>query len=402
MFIGSTIHSETHIYIAQYEWVTVDGLSFWRPPGGGTHLDCVSLQSLPQQAKAGGTPEGFGIFTYASTQTIPNSVYLGTNLKRSLTTLEKGWVRTSLGSSNITSETVLDMLWDLLTKHADPTGENGPKPLMPGADGKIKLYLGGFSLIREEQLDSNHRGRAISVFQSDYKRNREAGIPLETLQKWTGATMQEIYSVKNDFVSRSILPFPYEDDGWREPETIIRDDFNRGDAELGPDWTDDSNDADIVSNRFDVTTAEVISRFVGRSLSSVNQSVRANLTTITVDWSGPIGRKSPTASTYYACFKQGGAGAPVQRFRRVDGTYTQVGSNSADTQIAGELYELRVNGSSIEYWKNGDFVVATTDGNITGNLGTGLVSNSATMTFDNFRASDLGIQKRKGKVGFAR
>lgn len=53
-----------HIYLGQWEWFTEEtGVSYWRCPGG----DCIGLldlRPLPAQAKAGGTPEGYGIFVY--------------------------------------------------------------------------------------------------------------------------------------------------------------------------------------------------------------------------------------------------------------------------------------------------------------------------------------------------
>ena len=226
---------------------------------------------------------------------------------------------------------------------------------------------------------------------SDYRRNKVGGLPLEMLQRWTGHDGLALFGRMPTEVDLDLLlPPEFRPDGARQPTTIITDDFNRADGELGANWTDDTGDADIVSNQWDATAVTVVSRYSGASLSSVDHYAQAKIMNSPAGNAGPMARKEASgALTYYVALKNGSPTAVVQLYSRVAGTHTQLGANIADSWTSGDTYQVRCNVSTISFWKNGSSVADRTDTAITGNLQTGLVSNDAAQAMDDFEALEL-------------
>ena len=162
--------AETHYYLAPWEWVTEGGFSFWRVPQADKLLGAVDLRSLPAQGRAGGVPEGYGFFSYSQQVAIPDSIYLGDSLDTIVSNLKKAQVRTALNiTGSFQSDTVRDILWDIVTVHSDPTGETAVMPLMPTGRLELELYLGGSSFVKREAFDIGthpHKDKVLAVIRN--------------------------------------------------------------------------------------------------------------------------------------------------------------------------------------------------------------------------------------------
>jgi hypothetical protein len=236
-------------YLAHFEGKTdVLGDVYWRAPFGDA-VGILDLRTIPQQESE--TAIGYGVFAYKERKNISDSIFLG----NSIDVLEnKTELETIYGIFQ--AITVKEFLWEILTVKSDPTGQTAPKPLRQNKNGDVNLFLAG-ERIKTEKTNSAHTDRAVSVFREDYKINK-ALHPLDTLQRWTGATMLKYYGRMNDELSRNLLPSEYSNDGWRTPQTTINDNFNRADDATGLgtssdgdwSWANVSDILKIVSNRY--------------------------------------------------------------------------------------------------------------------------------------------------------
>ena len=215
-----------NIYLAQWEWFgDPDDFIYWRSPGGDC-LGSLDLRSIPQLAKAGGTPEGWGLFVYDSPRSIIDSIYLGELLDQPLKNSEKNTIKSMFNlPERPTSTTVRDLPWDLLTKYSDPTGLTAAKPLMPTASLDLELHLGGFSLIRTEKFNINthpHRDKVISLIQDDYRRARAEDIEVgQDHYKRVLDALEEKYKVSYSVFIPPDLP----DEGKLPHSTTLTDTF---------------------------------------------------------------------------------------------------------------------------------------------------------------------------------
>ena len=88
-------------------------------------------------------------------------------------------------------------------------------------------------------------------------------------------------------------------------------------------------------------------------------------------------------------------GVIMALFKRLSGTFTQLGSDAAITVSLPDDVEVRANGSTIEARFNGVVKVTNSNPDITGNVRTGFFSNNTgtqntPARINNFEAADLG------------
>ena len=218
-------------------------------------LGSLDLRSLPA-CSTPVTPDGYGLFVLS--ERVPTAgYYLGSLLGRTLTSAEKQTIKTVLEvGENIVADTLLEILWELLTLHADPTGQTRSKPLMPAFNGLMELYLGGFSLVKSKLLVpfvSDEWPLVVATLQNDYRRIRQEvlsgqaspGLHRKVLSAWVAK-----YGLPWETFVPKGLPL--------EPplrfDTTIKEGFTQADSDtLGPDlsWTEFDNtnaDLDVVSN----------------------------------------------------------------------------------------------------------------------------------------------------------
>lgn len=329
---------EKHYYIAPWEWITdtQEGISYWQAPGGDA-VGSLDIRSRPQMGKAGGTPQGYGIFAYKKKKSIPGSIYLGKYLNRSFTSSEKASL-SKLLKKEIDSNTPKNLIWDLFTKHSDPTGETGPKPLRGMLRNQVRLVMGG-QLIKSEPFNNEHRDRTIAVFQADYRKNVKKGIPLDVLRKWTGDTMRKMYGRMGNDLIASILPKEYRKNGWKIPATRILDDFNRSDESLDArSWVEVSGSLSVLTNEVGPAATGADGATYARHTVSLSSDAHYSQIDFTNEGSDNLNYAAPavrittdssdaTVDLYYGFLRGGGAASELLR-KRVDGVNTTLDSGT--------------------------------------------------------------------------
>lgn len=368
-----------HYYKAQWEWFCESPeRCYWRSPGGNA-VGTVDLRSNTQSGKSGGTPEGFAVFAYEEQQTIEGAEYLGTD-----------------------KDAIADIIWKKLTVEADPTGETGPRPLTGRVGKEVALHIAG-EKIKSEAFTKEHEQRTIDVFQADYRKN-VGKYPKGLLQKWVGAKMEEIYGEKSDEKANLLVPAEHRKGKlWKEPATTIGDTFadtNGVNLEShtatgtggGFSWSKvvGSQNLEIQSNKVQKETGghgDVDYR-ADSDLSSDDMYCKATVGSTGTDFDCAVEvRYSSSAREHY----QTEWGNGFFRISKVvAGSHSILQVSGASNSI-GDVCECRVNGSTIQAFKNGTQVLTNqTDTDITGHLRAGINIWHDNTTWDDWEAGDLG------------
>ena len=382
------------LYLSPWEWkVESDGMEYWAAPRSDICTGSFDLRSLPQCGTPGPNPLGYGLFVYDQD---PGGVgdKLADLLEGNVSTKEKDILKSRLSvGENIIGSTPKEILVELITRHADPTGLTRWKPLRGSLRRGVRLYLAGKE-VWAEGLSSVVRDNTIAVFQADYHRNKADGVSLETLRRWTGSTMLKFFGQMSDELAAQILPSEYSRAGWEKPRTTITDNFNRADADAlgssseGWSWTETAGDIDIVSNEALIQATEASAR-AESDLSSDDHYAQVVITEHAND-PGVNCRFNPAASnTYYHWRLEGDPGNNLQLFQRVTGTFTQEGSDVVDSSSAPYTLKVSADGSTIKGYIGGVEKISETNVNITGYLRTGIRGNGIGDTYNDFEAADL-------------
>ena len=392
LLVWATPAWAVEVYLAEWEWN--DKEEQWQSPGG-TAIGSLDLRSLPQMA-AKGTGTGYGVFVYDTPQVIPGSLDLGNDLDKPLNGGEKATLKSALKLPGMpTSATPRELLWDMLGKYADPTGVNGPKPLMPTLDNRLDLHLGGFSLIRSEPFDiATHpnRDKVVSVLQGNYRKVRVDGGRykeyLDVLEKKFGVSYG------------TFIPADLPDEGTLPHQTTVSDNFNRADESLDAGaWVETAVNWSVVSNQaqMQVDNAAGIARYT-TALSSDNMTSDVDAISDSPALEGCIGSTtrmstdaSPNHDGYWGCIDPDVDN--IGLFKIVDGTRTSIGSFPAFIDSLPDTHRLSANGSTIENIVNGSTLQSVTDTAITGNLYAGIGARRSFDTLDNFTASDIATRR---------
>lgn len=371
-------------------------MSFWRMPRADIGLGLLDLRSLPQCGSPGPAAQGYGLFVLsARDDTI--GYYLGDSLGSLVKAPLKSALKTALAlGEDITASTPKDILVELLTSHADPTGQARWKPLRGSLRQGVKLSLAGQE-VWAAALDAAVRANTVLVFQADYRRNKADGVPLTALRKWTGSTMLKLWGRMGDDLATQLLPAEYVGDGWEAPSTTITESFNTADSPtLGPDlaWTELAGDADVVSNQCANITGTSEIR-ADSPLSMDDHYSQALIVTFASPNGGGMLVRFPNtgAFTWYMGDYYPGS-ATYRLYKRIDGAWTELAFLSEVSPGNGWTAKTEIDGSALAFFKDGVSKVTATDTAITGFLYMGARISSGTV-IDNFEAGDLGVAAPK-------
>jgi len=400
------------IYIAsEFIWNTREpdtqpGL--WQVPRADIGLGMLDLRTLPQMASPGilNGP----CFVVLSERDKKVGEYLG-SWKESFGDGDETRLAVSrmLGIDKIPStiDNPMALLLYLLTREADPTGQERWKPLRVGRRRQLKLSIAGQEYT--ERVDEAHPAftNTIKVFQTDYRRNKVEGVPAEVLQKWTGSEVLKLYGRLGAALAERILPPEFSADGLKLPETVILESFNQGDSTtLGPDlsWTEVRENWSTVSNEVTHTAGANVrtSARAESALSSDDHYAQLIITALDVVLKdtdlGVAARFDAAAETYYTGLANGYS-TPNVRLRInkiVAGTNTNlVGPYYGIALSLPDTLKLEVSTNSQILYLDGVQRLSGPDTAITGNLYTGLAGwtgNGAGNIVKGitFEAGDLG------------
>lgn len=100
---------------------------------------------------------------------------------------------------------------------------------------------------------------------------------------------------------------------------------------------------------------------------------------------------SDATETYYLAH----ANPAFQLFKRVAGTFTQLGANGTNV-VNGDIIKLRCSGTTITTYINGTNIHTQTDSSISGNLRCGIYSSNNNNIMDDWQANDLAAATSSG------
>ena len=375
-------------YLGRWEWRTARRTGWCAPQNA---IGLLDLRSTPQQSLAGGTPQGYGFFAYPA-PVMGLAYYIGNGVTI-LTNAKKTAIRNRLGTTALASTNILDLLFELLSLKADPTGQLRWRPLMPGIDGQLKLYLGGHSLVREETYNPAQHPLVLEALKEDYRRLRQEfqAIGSDHYRRVLQVGVEQYGKFGlawKDFIPADLpqeTPLPHS--------TVITESFNKADSDiLGPDlsWTELKGDFDVVSNQAKSTLAGSSAARADSPLASANHYAQETWQAEDV---GNMVRKDST--TTFTCY-----GTDVytsgydEIWKEIAGVYTSLVTGATLTMTPGDIIKLEANGSTIRLLRNSTQVESVTDTSITGNTYTGIIGYDAAGILDNFQAGDLTVAFR--------
>lgn len=401
-------------YLAQWEWFEdkETGEAYWRCPGGGCS-GTLDLRSLPVMGTPGPSypcdalhADGCGVFVYESPQDICAALckWQGIDITPkdgllSLTQLVN--IESTLNLADVlTTSRIENVIAELVIYHGDATGQSRWKPLRGSPEKGTRVYLAGEEIYRAG-FDSQVFQNVVDVFQADYRRHKEAGTDLDTLQKYTG-WMMEAY----DATEEELLPEEHLSDGSKSPETTITESFDTADSDtLGPDltWTEIIGDIDVVSNVASHISTGIRSQARADSdLSSDDHYAQIDVVThnnnpaVVTGSAARFQSADATTQTFYtmAGVKLSGSGTQDVRLRKiVSSTITDIGGPTTRTLTPPYTLKTEADGSTIKGYLDSTEEFSVTDSAITGNLRTGIsgfIDGAAgDVEHDNFEAADL-------------
>jgi hypothetical protein len=386
-----------------------DGEGLGLPPGTAA---AASLQT-GQEAESP-SPAGVVLAAAVSGSAMPaGSLHLGDSLDTALgRNAPEVRSRLGLAAGDLSrADTVIDAVWRVLTVLADPSGQTGPKPIMPTSDGALEMLLAGHGAVRREVFDWGSHPAAGAVrarLQADYRAARgEVAAGRAPVGHHLKALGWELAKYRRMGLTdwRELLPPEYRDtDAPAEPATVISDNFNRSDqtglgtSAGGWSWTSEVGSGfDIQGNA--ASNAGSSTRDASRAESSLSgadhySQTRALLFDGTRQSRVCVRFNSSNDERYEGSVKNSGTNTyGLFRLSTTD-AQTSLGAASASAPGVDKTLRLQVSGSSLELFYNGASVLTATDTNISGNLrcgiGAGVLSAADQVQHEDFDAGDLG------------
>lgn len=393
-------------YLGNFIQQTIDGERVFAPPPGVVGL--LDLAPLPVQGTlASDRPVGLFVTTAAI---LPSDYALlgeGDCRELSTTSAMQDAFR-SLTGYRPQGDTLIDLLYDLLTDGSDPAGLSAPMPLMPGVNGWCDINLGGHSRVVSAKFEwgktcsrgRNHWVKVRQVLRGQFQqlfddakagRLKDREHHRRVLDAWC-----EKYGVSD---WREFVPGGLQKDvpGRLPHETTITDVFTRannagavGSSAEGWSWSEANagTNSGISSNQVYPASGAAMTR-ADSDLSSVDHYAQFGTVANDTPTAGPAVRFASAAATCYALRRINGTQVTVSKL--VTGTATILATISDSTALPHSL-KLSISGSTLTPTVGGVDLSTTTDTAIAGGVRTGLRAggSGAGKLMDNFEAADFG------------
>jgi len=329
-------------------------------------------------------------------------------------------------SSNPSGTFLVDVIAGVRGALAAPTGQSGPKPLLPTREGLIEIHLSNHSRVWMESFDANpmlsttatgRHNRIRDVIRTDLETANKSGGPVLVakvlgglLDKW-GVDYSQAAKWKNLIRGPLLAELLGKSGGKfnpKKPQTSYSDAFTRADSgTLGASWTQflvGTNTIEVVSNACAIkrsSTGGSTSFFSSRYDSDVSSSdhwCQAVFSATTLTSSnlrgGPLARFDSSAQTgYWAYCEANDASNGLDTFKVVAGVTTVLGTQSpTNTKSKPWTAKIDCAGSTISSYENGTQRSVVTDTAITGNtrggIGGVMLTAGNTLTFDDWSVDD--------------
>lgn len=394
-------------YLGPWQWIADGNTPHFAPPVGA--IGAIDLGSVPEMSTGGAQRKGCLCWTNG---TLLSSEYdlLGVGDIREIHRTAKltATIRKASGATP-KGDRLNEMILDCFVDGSDPDGATGPKPIVPGSDGWMDLWMAGHGRVKGERFEwgrSSHTAKIKRQLRAEFSQlmdDAEAGRSKdrEHHRRCLDALCEK-YGVSE---WREFVPTARQKDvpGRLKHETTITESFNKADSStLGPDlsWTELTGDMAVVLNACELVTnftPPSTSARADADLSSADnyaQCVAVNAASLsTTSAVGPITRKDSSSTlTWYQADWLKVATPAYRTVKVVSGTGTVIGSNTNGSAANGTTIKVHCNGSTITRYVDWASQNATTDTSISSGLRSGLIifSNAGTKPrLDSFEASDL-------------
>jgi hypothetical protein len=166
-----------HVYLGQWEQVLLPA-PHYQAPGGGTYSS-LNLSRPGQRS--------YGLFIYPEQRAHPQLLrYLGSDLQRQLTVVDRSALETSLGVTLLETQ-LARVIEGLLVHHAQATGQDRWKPCPGSRRYGFGCWLGGLGRL---QFQSGQQLQlVVDLFRADYRASRPTVSnqqELDQLRRCTG------------------------------------------------------------------------------------------------------------------------------------------------------------------------------------------------------------------------
>lgn len=386
-------------YVAEWVWDDSDkDFPYWRTPYPDITAGLIDMRTLPQMAEVGPGSQCCMLLALTEPRISASLIPLGSELDKTVTPVTKIALEARLGvDDSLPTKNLRDTIYELLMFRADPTGQTAWKPLMPGSDRRIKVYLGSNEplTIRQTGPLSPEWPVIREVLRTDFvgiKANSLARGDV-TYQKVLGAWVEK-YGVSAD----NIIP----GETALKPSTSIVDDFNR--ASLGANWTAvdgtwSINASTELHSEGGATAPQATVRYDGTALSTSDHYAQITYTwqESNFSWMAPAVRFQAAANTFYGGFiRQQGTARAI--FKVITGVQTSLNSDASGNGPS-VIVRLDVSGSDLELFDDGvSALTVISDSSIPTGLYVGAWANkfdTAESRGDDFEAADLAAAVRR-------
>ena len=391
-----------HIGFGQWAWSQMVGEpGLWMPPAGlsgGLDLRPSALQGTPGKQHG----DVSGMCLVVSPTALDSSFIILSNDDHPVEAKTDAKMLAACESAlgwRPAGDTVAQLIYNLLTAGSHPDGDLGVRPLLPGMDRQLRVYLPGIGQIWGETFRYGkhpHTNKVRDVerltYREIYTKNPKGRLP----GKFLGLLGQkyQLTDPEDSFIPADLPKIKKE-----KPETSYSDNFDRTNAaDLGASWTAIADTPKIASNKATTTNNSV--NTMGRYDSDLSGTdhyaqVTGAATNSSAGRSGVITRKDGTATvTCYCHFGNWATDiAAVSKF--VAGTETSLGTHAhtlANTDTP--VIKGQSNGSTITTDFDAVNEVSLTDTAITTGVRGGIHLQSTAMsnaTANDWSEADLSV-----------
>lgn len=331
-------------YLVNWEVVEpVDGPAYWAVPERYESVGVFDMRSIPNQALSADQFDNICCALIASPiRNIPDSpasLKLSDSLNLQVVDPDSASLRLGFRSiiPNVPDEPLSRWLREVVLLHGDPTGQTAVKPLLPDRNLTFSLNIGPVRAFtdRISDVDAPEWDRVLEVFRNDYDLQKSINDGSETHLRLAG-----YWRDKYGFDVRSP---EQQQDGIRDPETVLNEDFDGADkADCGYDltWSEYLNLSQNFNNACYNTDggatpdlARADSDLSGTDMLVTSDVLNANINNT---FSGSTGRNTSTATVdAYVCviFRIPGGNDFLRIGKFVGGSFTGLG-DSPPTELS--------------------------------------------------------------------
>jgi len=394
-------------YVGPYVWSnTADDGGGWTLPRGAK--SCIDLRTVAQSAERGRRNGDTSGRVVIASQFSPAdiggdySLVCSGGMNEPITRKAARKI-----SRKASAGTLADAIRVALIDDADPAGDAGPKPLMPGRGRKLKLACGGLCVDSTLVLSGRGWMNTLDVIR------RDMGAIIAQVE--SGITTEEHSRKVVDYVFRKLR---LKGDEWKEllskkarrdfrgplpHSTTVTESFNQSDSStLGPDlsWTETSGDLETRSNE----CGEVGSDGFGEARAEADVSGSDHIAQVVCAYNHtanpvyndtnvrPIARFNSSARTMYFTISGENAGVGgIRLAKRLSGTFSELGAYSGTIGATNDVIKCSCDGSTIEAIVNNDTPEhSVTDTSITGNTRGGVACQDLGI-LDDYQLADIAV-----------